>query len=436
MSPLGCKGMVVAFGATLMLSACSNHQTPPPGVGGIPAADQAAEQHGTRIGMLLPLSGRNMRLGQQMANAAHLALPEGHGAELDLRDSDAAEGAAGAARAAIGNGDKIVLGPLTAAQTGEVAPLAQAANIPELAFTSDSTQARPGVWTMGLTPEQQVQRLVEAARGQGKKKFAAFLPDNQFGHVMAQALIKACAASALDSPNVIFHSHDAADIAQSLKTLSDFDARQSQVASATPAEPDAVNPTSDQPAANPPANGDSANAGAQSAANPPQPASAPFPAPPFDALLLADTGLDLANVINGLKANKIDSNQVRILGPALWNAFALKLGALHGAWFAAPDPAARRSYVQHYRARYGSAPSVIADVAYDTAAMAGALSRQENGFASSSLTRADGFAGVDGVFALRPDGNVSRGLAVFEVLPGGGTKIALPAPRRLSQTPS
>lgn len=422
-SATSCKGIAATLGAMVALSACSGSNKAPPGVGGVPA-DNALKGGEPRIGLLLPLTGRNARLGQQMANAAHIASPDGHGVQLDIRDSDAPDGVAAVARAAVQNGDRILLGPLTASQTAEVAGIAQAAQIPELAFTSDTTQARPGVWIMGLTPEQQVMRLVEAARADGRHKFAAFLPDSAFGHVMARALQQACAANGLDSPNVVFHSADPDDITQKLKSLADIESRQAQVQSSAPAsgEPDAVNPTAEQPSP-------ATNATQQVAA-------ATLPAPPFDALLLGDTGLQLATVIRSLKDSRVDSGQVRFLGPALWNAFASKLGALKGAWFAGPNPALRNGYVQRYRTRNGYAPSVIADVAYDTTAMAAALGRQDNGFSLPSLTRADGFAGVDGVFALRPDGKVARGLAVFEILPGGGVKMTSPAPRRLVQTPS
>lgn len=423
------------FGAALCLSACSQTGAPPAtGVGGVPASTSpTATGEPVRIGMLLPLTGRNMRLGQQMANAAQLAVPAGHGAVLDVRDSDGAEGVAAAARAAIGNGDKILLGPLTAGQTGEVAGLSTAAGIPELAFTSDAERGRSGVWVMGLTVDQQVVRLVSAAHAQGRQHFAAFLPDSPLGHVMAQRLNEACAANGLSAPNIAFHGSDPQSIADGLKTLSAFDDRQKQISAATtapaPAAPDAVNPVS--PDTNPPA-----SPGAPPATPPANATPAPFPAPPFDALLLGDTGLQLANVINGLKANRIDPSQVRILGPALWEAFASKLGALHGAWFAAPDSATRHGFVQQYRQHYGTAPTPLADIAYDTAAMAGALARQPDGLTETSLMRPDGFAGVDGVFALRSGGKVTRALAIFEIGQNGGATIVQPAPKTLTQTPS
>ncbi|BAT19944.1 penicillin-binding protein activator [Asaia bogorensis] len=446
-SASACKVSALAGVAALALVACGGPETPPPvaKIGGGAAQDASGPK---KIGMLLPLSGRFGKLGQQMANAAHIAVPEGHGVTLDIRDTDApGQTAETAARAAIDQGDRVILGPLTAPQTSAVATLVQPAGIPEFAYTSDQVQAKPGVWVMGITVEQQVNRLVEAASAEGRKNFAAYLPDSALGHALADALGKACAARGLAQPNIAFHTGTAESISAGLKTLSDWQARQDeaskQAAAAAPAEPDAVNPLGSEASPAPASGGNAADpskgavpgatgspASGTATSAPAKPVLAP---PPFDALLLGDTGLQLANVIDGLKQAAIDTGQTRIMGPALWNAFAAKLGALRGGWFAAPDPSFRNDFVQRYRARYGYAPSVLANVAYDTATMAAVLSQRPDGFSESSLLRPDGFAGADGTFVLRGDGTVARGLALFEILPGGGVKMASAAPRRLTR---
>ncbi len=58
----------------------------------------------------------------------------------------------------------MILGPVTSTETALVAPIAQRAGVPVLAFTNDQTVSQPGVWTLGITPGQQVRRLVGMAR--------------------------------------------------------------------------------------------------------------------------------------------------------------------------------------------------------------------------------------------------------------------------------
>lgn len=429
----------LAAGTFLTLAACSGGgSSSVPGVGGVPGVSEGPGAHD--VGLILPLTGRNAAYGLRMRDAAKLALSAKGSPALDVHDTNAPGGAEQAARDALSRGDAILLGPLTATETSAAAPLAVNAGKPELAFTSDSTQARPGVWVMGLTPEQQVRRMVDAARATGRRTFAAFLPDNAFGHAMGDGLARACRDVGLKEPQIVFHTMDAQNIDDGLKTLSAIETRQPAAPAPTPTDvpagPSAIDPTGET-AANP---AGSAETGATPPATPtetpaPAPQTVPVPPPPFDALVLADTGLELGRVITALQADHIDSSQVQIMGPALWKAFDGKLGALHGAWYAAPDAHDRMGYVAQYRALYRQAPSPVTDFAYDAAALAGSLIRQ-GGVTTQALTRPDGYMGVDGLFRLRPDGHVTRALAIYQIQRGGGARIVVPASRDVAIRPS
>jgi hypothetical protein len=85
-----------------------------------------------------------------------------------------------------------------------------------------------------------------------------------------------------------------------------------------------------------------------------------------------------------------------------------------GGWFAAPDPDARRDLIRDYSAKYKESPPPRADLASDAASIARVLSGQGR-VNAAGLTQPAGFTGVDGWFALLPDGLVRRGLAVFRV---------------------
>lgn len=410
-----------------------------------PPAVPPATPPSAKVAILLPLSGPNGGLGAVMLRAAKLAVTAPGAPALDAHDTAGPAGAAEAARLAIRSGDTMILGPLTSGDTAEVAPVAQAASVPVLAFTSDVAQARPGVWVMGVTPEQQVRRLVFAAKDDGRSRIAALLPANGLGDALAAGLTRACADAGLPPPTILTHAGTPDSITATMKQLADFDHRTAMAdqqtkdaaaAAAAAAPPAATGPTAADPApslpAAPPAAGGTAAqapgpvAGAATALPPP---SAPLPPPPFDALLLGDTGLQLQEMIQALHQAGVSAPQVRIMGPTLWAAFASKLHALAGAWYAAPDPAARLGFAQQYRAAYGQGAKPLADIPYDAAALARSLAP---GYQSDALTRSDGFAGVDGVFALQPDGHVHRALAIFQIQPGGGGIIVQPAPRSFS----
>ena len=70
--------------------------------------------------------------------------------------------------------------------------------------------------------------------------------------------------------------------------------------------------------------------------------------------------------------------------------------------------------VRDYTAKYKEPPRPVADLAYDAASIARVLSSQGR-MSIPGLVQPQGFTGVDGWFALLPDGQVRRGLAVFRV---------------------
>ncbi len=380
-------------------------------LGGAPALSSAAPA-GRAVALLAPVTGANAERGDQLVKAAQLALADPGSPPLDVRDTGSTPaGAAAAARAAIAAGDGLIIGPLSSAETAAVAGPATAAGIPVLAFTNDPAQARPGVWTLGITPGQQVDRLVGAAAAEGKTRFAAVLPRSDFGQVMGAALTTAAAAAGLAPPDVRFHDDSDQAIASTMRDVSGYADRRGPIDAqikAARARHDAE--------------------GRRLAADLARQA---IPPAPFDALLLGDTGEKLAWLSTFLPYYDINPPAVRILGPALWAQPAARAGAtIDGAWYAAPDPAARAGFDQAYTAKYGVPAPGLADLAYDAASVGRALA-PAGGYSVALLCRPDGFTGVDGVLALQPDGHVRRGLAVFQIQSGAATMVQ-PAPTSLA----
>ncbi len=346
-----------------------------------------------------------------MLQAMQLALAQPGSPPLDVRDTGSTpDGAAAAARAALANGDGLILGPLTAGETAAVAPVAQGASVPVLAFTSDSAQGRPGVWPLGITPEQQVRRLAGAVQAEGKMRIAAVLPQNAFGDALARGLTEATVGGAVVAAKVDRYTpSDFASLDAAMKDVADYSNRRGAIEARQQAADAANDP-----------------AGRRAAALVGQ--ETPPPAP-FDALLLGAVADQLVEATPLLAAYDIRPDQVRIMGPALWARDAARLPPLAGSWFAAPDPSTRQPFVDAFSAKYGAPPPPLASLAYDAAGLA-RVSAGPAGFDARGLQRPEGFAGSDGVLALMPDGLVRRGLAIFEV-DAGGSHVVEPAPQTL-----
>jgi branched-chain amino acid transport system substrate-binding protein len=360
------------------------------------------------IAILVPLTGPRANIGQVLVQAAQLALQDPGSPRLDVLDTTGTpQGAATAAQTAIANRDAIILGPLSSTETGAVTPIAQRANIPVLAFTNDGSKSRPGIWVLGITPAQQVRRLVAVAQDQGKTRFAALLPGGDFGQALGSALSQAVTGAGLPPPTISMHGGGMASITSGTRRVTDYADRRGPIDAKIKAARELGTPEGRREAQDL--------------------SKSAIPPAPFDALLLADTGESLQEIVSLLPYYDVDVGSVQIMGPALWASHSSGSGVFPNAWYAAPDASARASFVQDFTAKNGDAPPGVADLAYDGAQVARQVASQRGGI-QTALEQPNGFIGSDGWFALLPDGHVQRGLAVFRVR-GGGTEVVDPAPQ-------
>jgi ABC-type branched-subunit amino acid transport system substrate-binding protein len=332
-----------------------------------------------RIGLILPMTQGSgpSAVGTSLRNAAELAVTDSGSSELTILvkdDHSNAEGARSAAQEAITDGAELILGPLFAADVREVAGVARAANRPVIAFSTDTSVASHGVYLLSFLIESYVDRIVDFAAQRGKKSFAALVPENDYGNV---ALAEFQAAAARDGVRVLtierYTPGNASAAVQKVAGLGDQ----------------------------------------------------------IDAVFIPEQADGMVAVSQALTASGIATPRLQLLGIGVWNdARVLKLPALQGAWFAAPENAGFNSFAQRYKARFGSEPARIASLAYDAVSLAAALARTQGqaGFSEAVLTNASGFNGADGVFRFRSDGLNERGLSVLQIGNGGAATIS-PAPK-------
>lgn len=153
----------------------------------------------------------------------------------------------------------------------------------------------------------------------------------------------------------------------------------------------------------------------------------------FDALILPATGGDLRQVSALLAYFDIDPSVVQFIGTFGWNDPGLFAEpALKGGIYAAPNPENWNLFANRFERTFGSQPPRISSLAYDSAALAALMARDENGITRDALTNRSGFVGVDGIFRLTADGQSERGYAIMQIQPDGA-KVIAPAPATFDQ---
>jgi len=155
-----------------LAAGCAPSNVPPPSAPSQPASTQpqyetlpgAPVVTSTKIGLLLPLSGQQAALGRTLLQAAEMGLFEvgDDNFTLLVEDTATAAGAETAARKLLAGGARILLGPVFSTDTRKVAPIAIGAHVPVLAFTNDRSAAQPGVYVMGVTPQDEVERVLQS----------------------------------------------------------------------------------------------------------------------------------------------------------------------------------------------------------------------------------------------------------------------------------
>lgn len=349
--------------------------TPPVTSGPLPNA-------GTMVALILPLGaqGNAALAGQALKNAAELAMSEMGQPPIQLvikDDAGTTQGARTAAEAAINEGAKIILGPLFAHAVGAAAQVARPRGVPIVAFSTDTNVAGNGVYLLSFLPQTDVERIIRFTASQGKRSFAALLPENAYGTVVQGAFQQT--VSEVGGRVTALERYTPARLADSVK-------RVAEVAGQT------------------------------------------------DAIFIPDTADSVANVVQQLAAAGVDLKRIRLLGTGLWDEpRLLSVPQMDGAQFPAPDAAGWRSFTARYKARYGSDPVRTATLAYDAVSLVGAIVRTQGaeGLNATTLTNPSGFAGVDGAFRLKMDGTNERALAVMEIR-GGATTVVSPPPRSFS----
>jgi len=343
------------------------------------AAEMAlAEFNNPDLQLLVKDDGGNAAVAaQSMRNAAEMALAEFNNPDLQLLvkdDGGSAPGAQQAAQQALDEGAEIILGPLFALTVGPVGRAARGRGVPVIAFSTDANVAARGIYLLSFLPESDVDRIIGYAASQGRRSFAALVPDNAYGSVAEAAFKQAVGRGGGRVVALERYPLDKAQMQGPVRNVA-------------------------------------------------QPASG------ADAIFIPDGADGVSMVVQALTANGIDTKRVQLLGTGLWeDAQIFSNPALDGAWYAGPDSTGFRNFSARYRTRYGRDPVRTASLAYDAVALVAALVKTQGKqrFSDEVLTNSSGFTGIDGLFRFRPDGTNQRGLAVLRVSPTGGQVISPP----------
>jgi ABC-type branched-subunit amino acid transport system substrate-binding protein len=378
-----------------LLAACSTAMGPEPGPTAAitPAGGAPGQRAPVKIAILLPLGGmgETAAIAKSMKQAAEMALFEVNDPNVQLitkDDGGSAVGGRAAADAAIKEGAEIILGPLFSQAALGAAPVARQAGVPILTFSNDTQAAGKGVYLMSFLAEEEVERVVSFAARQGKRRFAALIPDNAYGNVVEPAFRRSVLAAGGTVVIVERYPPAANGMLGPAKRVVEAIKRADELLN------------------------------------------------PIDALFLPGGPEALPQIGPVVAYNGLDTRKVKLLGTGAWDFPSIgRDDAFVGGWYPSPDPIAWRAFAERFARTFGNAPPRIASVAYDAVGLAIGLASSPPGarYTVANMTRPHGFTGVDGIVRFGETGLSERGLAVLEVQKFGAA-VADPAPGSFQPT--
>ena len=346
---------------------------------GLPPSPAAS----VRVALLAPMSGKAAHIGKAFLNASQMALFDLNMADFEVAPYDTKSTPAGAQQAAvkaINEGASLIIGPLFADSVRSVRSVASRYNVSVLGFSTDWTTASSNSYVMGFLPFTQVQRIVQHAAQKGYRKIGVIAPDDLYGQAVVNTYLEEAARHGIHTVDIVRFKPGVDDISLRIREFSKYDERRDE-------EGELLEEYE----------------------------------LPFDAVMMAVGSEQAIAISNLLTFHDLDPRRVKRLGTGLWDDTAL-IGEdnLRGAWFAAPSPNLRQSFVTRYKMLFNAEPPRLASLAYDATALSIVLAKHglnQGGvpaYGRSYLTNPNGFSGIDGIFRFHSNGLIERGLAVLE----------------------
>ncbi|MDR2685956.1 MAG: penicillin-binding protein activator [Rickettsiales bacterium] len=357
-----------------------------------------------KIAAVLPLSGKFASAGTGIQKAIEMAALKSKDAPvIEFFDSGADK--EGAVKDALNSGSDIIIGPVFA----DEAMILRGRNynrIPALTFTSDAEALGSGVYSIGIMPGQQAERIVKYAAAMGKNNMLILAPDSKQGRVLATASVAAADVYGVNIVGLYYHDENGSPdkLRELAKKVSLNKARNA-------ANNEAKSIISDILSEGKISGSERDMLETELKARTQEDS---LGALPYDSVLILSSGNDVKNIASFLRYYDVKANDVQFFGTAAWDSddtrhdMILVGGAFPGMPVNMPE------FANSYTALDGRAPFRMASMGYDAFMIASkVLGRGQK--VEDVLRDPAGFKGADGIIRFGENGESERGLAIYKL---------------------
>ena len=320
-----------------------------------------------KIGLLVPLNGKNSFLGNTIFQSAEMSLFETKASNIELlpiNSGSSIESAVQAAKILEDKGVSIIIGPIFSSQAIAVRKTVKK-SIPILSFTNDESISRNGLWVFGFTPRQEINAIFKEMIYYKIQKLSVIIPNSAYGNLALENIKKESLSLNIQIKNIYKY----------VPSLDSFTDLGLELEKRVDKE--------------------------------------------IDALLILAGGKQLREISSRAQYRGINPKNTQYFGISSWNSTKI-LGepSLLKGIFVAPEQSSFESFVSRYYKIYGVIPSEIGGLSYDILSLCNSAIKQSNNIESFTafLTKPSGFNGVFGYFSLDKNGLLKRKFASYQVM--------------------
>ena len=141
--------------------------------------------------VFLPLTGKYLNFGNKIKKSLDLSILNFGANKIKLIYFDTGKNIDKELLTNLFNklGPKFIIGPFTREVLLKIKPFAKKDNIPILTFSNDIAMIENNVWSLGFSPEEQIQSVISCAIMHGYSKFGIIAPDNLYGEIISRQSI-------------------------------------------------------------------------------------------------------------------------------------------------------------------------------------------------------------------------------------------------------
>tara|TARA_B100001248_G_scaffold262426_2_gene258344 strand:+ start:907 stop:2451 length:1545 start_codon:yes stop_codon:yes gene_type:complete len=339
------------------------------------------------VGVLLPLTGENKEIGKSILNALELALFQTDSSRINLIIKDTKADPVITEKifkSLLDNKIKIFIGPLYSNSLASIQRNTLQKNVDLFALSNNTNLAKKGVWIFGIDPQQQTKSILNFLLETGNKKIGFLLPDNSYGYLIYDVMLKSLSGFNIKPAKVEFFIENIDSQRQAAKKISRGFEKYENYLKGLEEDNEKKNNTAELELEKPIEK-------------------------PLDSIFIAASGQALTILASQLQYSNVDPKKVIYAGISSWeDESILQEPALNNSFFSATTDFLQEDIVKTYSIAYGNDMPKVAMVAYDILSLLSSVIKENGELKINYLLNENGYIGLRGLFRLKSNGIVER----------------------------